>query len=106
MDNVSANAIQIRSALSLWVAILETKPGSLAFPFEFNYACNELVDKGFRGDKVFLAGHGDGGRTHFYALSLLIYLMFSFSKSITEQKYYEIMGCGFREHTNFTFIPS
>ncbi|XP_063426640.1 uncharacterized protein LOC134710278 isoform X2 [Mytilus trossulus] len=56
-----ANAIQIRSALSLWIAILETKPGSLAFPFEFNYACNELVDKGFRGAKVFLAGHGDGG---------------------------------------------
>lgn len=48
--------------MRLWVAVLESTPTSLLFPLKFNGACKQLLDAGFEGDKVFLAGHGLGGR--------------------------------------------
>ncbi|XP_052106401.1 uncharacterized protein LOC127738940 [Mytilus californianus] len=57
-----AKVLQSRSTLRLWVVVLESIPSSLLFPIAFNGARKQLLDAGFEGDKVFLAGHGLGGQ--------------------------------------------
>ncbi|XP_052106400.1 uncharacterized protein LOC127738939 [Mytilus californianus] len=60
-----AQVIQKNSNLKLWVALLDgffnKLPNPLQLPIVFKKAVNELLKAGYKGKKVFLAGHSLGG---------------------------------------------
>ena len=62
----TAEEIQNRSSLNLWVALLDgffdQLPNPIQLKSAFKKAVGQLQQAGYNGKKVFLAGHSLGGK--------------------------------------------